>query len=154
MTLWRTTVTDTLRIFRDALCALVEPLARARIEWRDGSSYDDWDEIAQLLFEKIVIASVGWGVPERDRRSLTIPRYDDTLDSYAGMSPITVHVEGMGHLVFHSFGTRDEPFDVVKALRVDEQGRPGDGFVMLPLESVIFQVAISSRSVADLAVDV
>ena len=75
MTVWRTSVTDLLEIFHDSLVALVPQMQRARIGWRNGVAYDDWDEIAETLFGKIVVASLQWSLPE-ETPILNVPKYN------------------------------------------------------------------------------
>jgi hypothetical protein len=48
------TVTDLLLNFADACRALVPSLDRAVVPWRDGDQYDNWDRVAEALFESLV----------------------------------------------------------------------------------------------------
>jgi len=50
----RATVTDLVLNFGDACRALVPSLDRARIPWSDANQYDNWDRIAEALFESLV----------------------------------------------------------------------------------------------------
>lgn len=153
MTAWRTTVTDAVLIFRDALRSLVPHVTRARIEWREGVSYDDWDDIAQTLFDKIVMASVLWGLPEEERSGTVLPVYDVMCDSYVDKSVIVVNAATGERLVFHSFATHDEPFDMVRARRVDGQGRVvSNEFVIVPCDAANFRVETPTRTIEELVV--
>jgi hypothetical protein len=101
MTLWRTNIGELLRIFRDAMKALVPQLKRAKIEWRDGAAYDDWDEIAQILYEKIVVSSLLWAMPEEKRELFHLSVYGMTYSAYASNAVITVnHASVEERLVF------------------------------------------------------
>ncbi len=48
------TVTDLVRNFAEACRALVPALDRAQVSWRDEAQYDNWDRIAEPLFETLV----------------------------------------------------------------------------------------------------
>ena len=48
------TVTDLMPNFADACRALVPSLDRAVVPWRDGEQYDNWDRVADALFESLV----------------------------------------------------------------------------------------------------
>lgn len=48
------TVTDLVLNFAQACRALVPALDRAQVPWRDGAQYDNWDRIAEPLFETLV----------------------------------------------------------------------------------------------------
>src|ERR1700754_5073986 len=115
MTVLQTTVGQLLLVFRDALRALVPHVERVRIEWRDGSAYDDWDEIAQTLYEKIIVSSLQWSIPEADREHCELPDYNTAYASYAGKTVITISRASDERLVFHSFATEKHPFDRVRA---------------------------------------
>src|SRR3954466_740972 len=102
MTLWRTTVDQLLLVFRDALRALVPHVEKVRIEWRDGSAYDDWDAIAQTLYERMVVSSLLWAMPENERERSQFPDYNMTYSSYGGKTVIAVnHGSTNERLVFH-----------------------------------------------------
>jgi hypothetical protein len=48
------TVTELLLNFGEACRALVPALDRAGVPWRDGEQYDNWDRVAEALFETLV----------------------------------------------------------------------------------------------------
>jgi hypothetical protein len=156
MTVWRTTIDQLLLIFRDALRALVPHVEKARIEWRDGSSYDDWDEIAQTLFNKIVVSSLLWAMPEDERGHCQLPDYNMTYTSYAGKTVIIVNcASAERRLVFHSFATTIDPFDTVRAWRVDRDGRVLDGdFVLVDPDTATYCVETPTMTLVDIAVNV
>jgi hypothetical protein len=155
MSVWRTTVTEVVLILRDALRALVPHVTRAGIEWRENAAYDDWDEIAQLLFEKIVVASVIWALPEVDRSPIDFAAYDVMYDSYAGKAVIVVKTANAERLVFHSFGTRDQPFDIVRTRLVDKEGGiHGNDFVIVAADTATYRVQTPATTIDDLLVEV
>jgi hypothetical protein len=48
------TVTDLMLNFAHACRGLVPSLDRAVVPWRDGEQYDNWDRVADALFETLV----------------------------------------------------------------------------------------------------
>lgn len=155
MCTWRTNVTELIEIFRDSLVALVPQMDRARIEWRNEAAYDDWDEIAQALFSKIVVASIRWALPE-ENSVFDLPEYNTTYDQYAGKAIIVVEQDTRSKvLVFHSFETEHEPFDTVRAVEVDNDYHVvSDQFVMLQWAGTEFAVRAHGETFVELTVDI
>jgi hypothetical protein len=105
---WTTSVDELIRLFRDALVALVPIAERARMSWREPDAYDDWDQICQAIYRSIVIGSIEF---TRDiPNMLPIPQYDDRIASYKETSFITDAVSA-GELAFICFETAAAPFD-------------------------------------------
>jgi hypothetical protein len=156
MTVWRTTVSQLLLVFRDASRALVPHVEKVRIEWRDSSAYDDWDDIAQTLYEKIVVSSVLWAMPEEERERCEFPKYNMTYSSYSGKTMITVNrASAAERLVFHSFTTATDPFDKARACRVDANGRVLDSdVVLLDADTATYSVETPAMTLVDIAVEV
>ena len=156
MTIWRTTVDQLLLEFRDALRALVPHVEKVRIEWRDHSAYDDWDEIAQTLYDKIVVSSLLWALPEEERERCQLPDYNMTYSSYAGKTVITVnHDSTTARLVFHSFATEKDPFDKVRVCRVDAVGQAlASELVLLDADAATFRVENLGVTFFEIAVHV
>jgi hypothetical protein len=155
MTVWQTTVDQLLQVFRDALRALVPHVERVRIEWRDDSSYDDWDAIAQTLYEKIVVSSLLWSMPEKEREHHQLPDYNMAYTSYEGKTVIAVNrTSSRDRLVFHSFATEKDPFDKVRVCKVQRDGRVSGDFVLLDADTATYRVETSSMTLVDLAVDI
>ena len=156
MTVWQTTVERLLLAFRDALRVLVPHVERVQIQWRDGSAYDDWDAIAQTLYEKIVVSSLLWAMPEDERERCQLPDYSMTYTSYAGKTVIVVNrTSTEDRLVFHSFATEKDPFDKVRVCKVDRNGQvlAGD-FVLMDADTATYSVETPERTLVEIAVDV
>ena len=154
MTVWETTVSHLVLVFRDALRALVPHVERVRIEWRESSAYDDWDEIAQTLYETIVVASVLWAMPEDERERCRFAEYNMIYASYAGKTVIAVNGTSAGErLVFHSFATEKEPFDRARVCRVDVDGRVLEGdFLLIDADTAAYIVQTPDVTLAEIAV--
>ena len=70
------TVTYLVRNFARACRAIVRSLDAARVPWRDGQQYDDFDRIAEALFEGIVVRPCLFqAVGEEGIQGLTVARY-------------------------------------------------------------------------------
>jgi hypothetical protein len=122
---WQTTVTDLIGVLQSSFRALIPSLERAKIPWREGEAYDDWDAIASVLFEQFVLRAIRWSLPPEDAERLQVPRYDMLYPDYSEMSFLARKVESGSPPfdVFHSLATTTEPFDTVRFIRLDGQSR-------------------------------
>ena len=155
MTAWETTVDRLMLVFRNALRGLIPHIERVRIEWRDGSSYDDWDAIAQTLYEKIVVSSLLWAMPEHEREVTQVPDYNMSYASYAGKTVVAVNrTSTEDRLVFHSFATEKNPFDRVRVCKVDGDGQVLGDFVLLDANTATYCVETPTMTLVKIAVDV
>jgi hypothetical protein len=112
---WATSVTELLAIFHDALAVLVPIADRARIRWRDGEAYDDWDSIGSALFENVVVRSI--------KNS-----YDTLIRSYRRVAFISVEGPAIPRGVraaFLGFGGLSPSLDQVKWIEVLATGESG-----------------------------
>jgi hypothetical protein len=122
---WHTNVTELLVIFRTALLTLIPILERANIPWREPYSYDEWDEIADVLFRNIVVRSIQYSM-NQEKKHFEIPRYDYVYDDYSGKCFIAVLPQehsSNSHLLFHSFSTQLDALDTIRCRRVDHDVR-------------------------------
>ena len=51
---WTTSVDELIRLFGDAIRALIPIAERARMQWKAPDSYDDWDHICEAIYRSIV----------------------------------------------------------------------------------------------------
>lgn len=110
------TVTDILWIFRESLIALIPSMEKAKIGWRDNEAYDDWDEIAKVLYEKIIVRSIQFSLGVDN--SVDLPSYGIRYDSYKGRSFIICETEQSAidenfFNIFLGFSTETNFFDQV-----------------------------------------
>jgi hypothetical protein len=99
--------------FRDALRALVPFAEKVGVPWRDGESYDEWDGIAEELFQALVIAVV----PSPEGVARNFAKYDMRYENYAGLRKIVVRSGTAQALyTFVAFSTRDTPFDSIRVV--------------------------------------
>lgn len=117
---WSTSVDELVRIFRDALAVVAPVLQRAQIHSDDLRAYDDWDEIAQALFDNVIVRSIRASSEASD--DINLGRYA-TLGSRPGNSPILVVRGRSGDewKEFHSIVSRQSPFDTVEAIDNDRK---------------------------------
>jgi hypothetical protein len=80
-TKWTTSVDELVRLFGDGIRALIPIAERARMQWKEPNSYDDWEHICEALFRSIVIRSISFA--DGIGTSLPVPDYDRRINSYA-----------------------------------------------------------------------
>ena len=120
------TITDLILNYRATIVSILPMIEVLGIRWRRGEAYDDWDDIVNFLYKRMVSNIV---VPSGDRGGDTLVRlaeYDLMLREYRDCATIEVHnrVLGPGRWVFHAFGTATEPFDIVEVLKVSPDAIP------------------------------
>ena len=134
-------VSEIVENYRSALIAVLPSVEYAGIPWRRPDSYDEWDAIASVLYESLVVAPLRWGLEEQEQHCFEMPKYDLLLESYAGLSWIEVLGPTPDKHMFHAFGTAREPFDIVEIRSVGESGHPEkEGLQFIPLSDVSFRL--------------
>jgi hypothetical protein len=137
----RVTVAELLNVFRGALVALVPFADRAHIPWRDADAYDDWDAIAEALYRAFVETPVN-GTDEGSR-AFPLPRYNHLHSSYADRSRLWVLDASGNRYLFFGFSSKDEPFDVVRAIRfVPGTAAPLVPEIFVPLGNPEFELEL------------
>ncbi len=124
---WDTTVQEIVLILRDALSALIPIAERANLPWRDGEAYDDWDAIASILYERIVVGSIVHAVGTGS--GLALPKYDLVYPSYTSHDLISVELAGVPEgtiAVFIGFAGTQDGFTHVKWVSVTQSGQVVD----------------------------
>ncbi len=114
---WTTSVNELMHVFRDSLRSLVPCMERAKIAWREPDAYDDWDDIAQALYENIVVRSIEYSLGPKGRESMVLPEYGMLYPLYDDMSFIELVLgepRDDQYNVFLDFATADRPFDTAR----------------------------------------
>src|SRR4051812_28142658 len=111
-----------MRLFRDALVAVAPILKRAQIDHQDGAQYDDYDRVAEALFESVVLSPLrnSSQVPE----DMPFSKYDFKRTDRAPRPLFLVHDrdEPDARYIFRSLGSDREPFDAVRVHpEIDEE---------------------------------
>lgn len=110
----RATITDLVLNFSDACRALIPGLDRARVPWSDVDQYDNWDRIAEALFESLVGEPCNFQAAEIGLAGLRLSRYGfDTISTNSFISVVTPHCTGCRLI---SLASRDRPFSHVRAV--------------------------------------
>lgn len=95
----------------------------AKIPWREGEAYDEWDSIAEALFQGIVVNNVR--LSKEFTEELEMPKYAMMYESVRGFVRIVVEDKSQPgkSFLFFSFETGEKPFDTVRYLAVDADGK-------------------------------
>jgi hypothetical protein len=116
---WETDVDEMVSIFRQGLISLIPVFDKARITWKGDSTYDDFERIAEALYDSIVRDSMANASSLQS--ALQLARYGVTQPGRE-LSRILVN-DPADRLALHELDTRLEPFDTIVCLRVDDGGR-------------------------------
>jgi len=98
--------------FRNALIALLPFIETSNVSWRPDEAYDEWDAIISALYIGLVGGPLAWS---NARNECIIMPYDTLVECIEGYAYLMVRSERLkdGNYIFHSFSTRDKPFDLV-----------------------------------------
>lgn len=142
-------ITDLLGLFRDALVTLLPVMDKARIDWREGHTYDPWEDVERTLYRSIIGSCVENAVLPGSLRPLA--PYGLWQPSYANLSFLLASDERGA--AFLKFGTGSEPFDEVILLELDVNLTPTTKRIRKTLAGTEFMIAMSngdgSLSVSD-----
>jgi hypothetical protein len=131
-------VTELVGLFREALLALLPVMEKSRIKWREGESYDPWEEIERALYKSIIgscvenatsiqpifpLAAYGLVYPTYADRSFLVPSDNERI-------------------AFLEFGTGAEPFDEAIFLELGTALKPSRGRVRRALAGTKFLLAV------------
>ena len=109
MSKWTTSIDELIRLFSDAIRALIPIAERAHMAWKEPDAYDDWDQICEAIYRSIVIGSIEFA--EGMGTSLPMPDYDRRIKSYDKNSFIG-DANSKDEVAFVCFETRSTPFDM------------------------------------------
>ena len=137
--IWNTSVYELMTIFQGALKAILPSVERVRIPWKQGEAYDDWDEIAEVLFRSIMERSLGYALGLELVEERILPPYDSIYQSYSNIGRIEVdNCAENDRCVFVRLSTSSEPFDTIDYLIVGDDGTAkGHVCSHLPLKEAI-----------------
>jgi hypothetical protein len=105
--------------FRDALLALTPIAEKIHMPWQEPDNYDDWDEIASVLYHSIVVRSIESATG--NRTVFPMVGYDKRLASYNQNSFLADKDLGQDH-AFVCLETTRLPFDTCLFARLDPKG--------------------------------
>jgi hypothetical protein len=131
----RATVTDLVLNFGDACRALLPSLDRARVPWADANQYDNWDRIAEALFESLVAEPCMSQANDIGLGALQLTKYGFDIAPSANAF-IRVVAPLADDYRFIDLVSHDEPFGHVRAL-----GKFGE--IIAPLAQCEFSFVVT-----------
>ena len=137
--LWNTNVGELMQVFRDALAALAPILKRARIDSEEGAAYDDWDNVAEALFDGIIRRSIQWS--SEGGQDVTLPDYGVRQRSYAAKAYIVVRdrTQPGERYILDLLTSGSSGFDSVSVLR---EATPEGDALTIPWDRASFAVRL------------
>lgn len=138
---WHTSVTELIHTFRDCLAAVAPVLERARFRTEEPNTSDDWDDVADALFEHVVGRSIRWSIEVG--HEVHLGSYATLYRSYEERPRIEVipSVRPPNPLIFHSLVSSQERFDRVSALTLATLQT-----IIVPLEGSRFVLRLPGAS--------
>lgn len=135
---FRISVNDCIGIFRDAVIALIPFAERARLTWEDVNPHDDWERIAEMLFNVFVARPIMLDA-SAVRGQMPLPPYDYDVDSYSQYSWIEVYLpnESQGFPLIRLL-SQGSPFDAVQLARIDPDSLGTRSRVTVPWDGAEF----------------
>ena len=160
--IWQTSVDELVAVFQRSLISILPVMNEARIPWREGESYDDWDRIVSALYESILVDSIRWGLKHEAPSDVVMPKYETLYGTYLDLSYLRVMDRRSNDgelLAFYALASQHEPFDAVRCRTLDANRAvlETDRFVLLPLAESQFELhwriaAMDWKPVRDLQV--
>lgn len=132
---WKTSVTELLAIFRGALLSIIPWLEKAKIKWKEGESYDDWDNISESIYMNIVCSSLIGDVASE----YGIAKYNFDYNDYTPINFIEVRDKDNSEkkFAFVAFQSNFSPLDSVKVAELDKMNKVV-GYTNLKFDSLQF----------------
>jgi hypothetical protein len=130
-------ITELVGLFREALIALLPVMDKSRIQWREGRTYDPWEDIERTLYYSIIGSCVENAVPPGCLRPLA--PYGHPQPSYTNRSFLVASDERSA--AFVKLGTGSEPFDEAILLELDANLAPTTNRFRKALAGTDFMIA-------------
>jgi hypothetical protein len=135
-------VTELVGLFREALLALLPAMDKARIEWREGLTYDPWENIERTLYDSILGSCVDNAVPAGS--ALHLAAYGLVHPTYADRSFLAT--PEIANAAFLELATRSRPFDEAVFLELRSDLTSSNNRVRRPLNDLQFLLAVPGKS--------
>jgi hypothetical protein len=129
-------ITKPVSLFRKALVVLLPVMDKAGIEWREGRTYDPWEDIERTLFHSLIGSCVENATP----RALPLAAYGLFRPTYAACSFLVA--SAIDNAVFLKLATRSQPFDEAVFLELRSDLTSSDRRIHRPLHDLQFQLAV------------
>lgn len=133
---WVISVDELIEIFRGALISIIPWIERAQIKWKEGESYDDWDEIAQVLYKNIISNSFKYS----SSKQFNLVRYDIRYNNYQNLSFIKVTHGNITNnfYAFVGFKNTQNIFDSIEVAIIEPTTLNVVGYQTIPYNSSSF----------------
>jgi hypothetical protein len=131
----KTSVNELLAILRGALLSIIPWIEKAKIKWKEGEAYDDWDNIAESLYKNIVCSSLTGEVAS----NYSIAKYNFQYEDYSSIDFIEVRSKGYSEkkFAFIAFQSNSSPLDTLRVAELDKTNKVVD-YTNLKLDSLEF----------------
>lgn len=116
--LWHVTISELIHIFRQALIDLIPTFDRARIEWRGDQTYDDFERVAEALYDSIVRDAIESA--QGFQTAIPLARYG--LRESKDRSWILVNDPSL-RLSLYQLASSGSPFDTIECVPIDSEGK-------------------------------
>jgi hypothetical protein len=126
---WQVGIGALVEIFQRALITLVPTFDQARIKWRGPNTYDEYERIAEALFDSIVRDAL-------TNAPLVAKAYPPGRYSVhqPGRELSRIYVtDPEDRLALFELETAHEPFDTIVCQRIDDRGLETDEQVQIPM---------------------
>jgi hypothetical protein len=126
---WQIGVGALIEMFQGGLLGLVPTFERARINWRGPDTYDDYERVAEALFDSIVRDALANA--EGLQNAYRAARYG-VHEPGRELSRILVGDPEEG-MAFFELESGTEAFDTIVCQLTDQNGKETEGQVRIPL---------------------
>jgi hypothetical protein len=120
------TFSNILDNFRSALLALIPYLESAGIEWKNSESNEDLDEVAESLFNSLIVHRLEKVIEDKFKVLPQLPKYGFNYSDYSKMSFIEVKDKSEKNehqFIFCYLDTKEKPFDTVVCNKINTTGK-------------------------------
>lgn len=114
--IWKTNVNEIIEIFRESLNTIVPIFEKAKLEWKVGKAYDEWDNVCEALFKSIVCCNLY----NDSLLNYPIAEYGFTYSNYLELDYIELITNENRKIVFLSFDNTNHPFNKINVVELDK----------------------------------
>jgi hypothetical protein len=139
---WNPRITEIINDYRNALLALIPVFENANIPWNDEDKYDRFEEIAQSLFNGIVIFNLEELLSNNDDIDSSFAKFGYYYKDYSKLSFIEVVTEDNDDahfLVLVYLNSKNNSFDTVYCNKINTYGKVIEEGIELNFSDVKFR---------------
>ena len=137
---YRERVGSLMNSFRESLLSLLPSLETHGINWKDIEGIDEFDSVAESLFNFIVTRSIQDIIDKQYGFIPELPNYGFFYKNFSKLSYIAViHLqEPTKRYVFNYLASKNEPFDTIICNQIDNIGKLIERDIQIPISDVVF----------------